>query len=213
MRLVYITLLFMLAVLPLAAQFGGANSGLSVPPGGSGGTVFQPASGSTTNEINSAATDTTTCFQVMDAAGNVVTSFDCTNRRQGIGTSVPSNELDIIRPTPVFRMRDDGGRNLLFEITAGVPRYRIATSGASSGNVLLFGTEHNGPVHFEVNSNNTILLKTTGGLDIEDIGSQPTCDATIRGTFFVDEGASSVKDAVEVCAKDAGDAYAWRVLY
>lgn len=37
--------------------------------------------------------------------------------------------------------------------------------------------------------------------------------STTRGTFWVVQGAAGVKDTVEVCAKDAADAYAWRTLY
>jgi hypothetical protein len=42
---------------------------------------------------------------------------------------------------------------------------------------------------------------------------RPTCSDTTRGTFWVTNGATDVKDTVEVCAKDAANAYAWRVLY
>lgn len=41
----------------------------------------------------------------------------------------------------------------------------------------------------------------------------PTCDATTRGMTYFTQGAAGVKDKFEVCAKDAGDAYAWRTLY
>jgi hypothetical protein len=43
--------------------------------------------------------------------------------------------------------------------------------------------------------------------------AKPTCDSTQRGTFWVTQGAAGVKDIVEVCAKDASDAYAWRTIY
>jgi hypothetical protein len=43
--------------------------------------------------------------------------------------------------------------------------------------------------------------------------TKPTCDVTQRGTFWHAYGGASVKDTVEVCAKDAADAYAWRLLY
>lgn len=44
-------------------------------------------------------------------------------------------------------------------------------------------------------------------------GTRPTCDASARFTFWTVAGGAGVKDTVEVCAKDAGDAYAWRTIY
>jgi hypothetical protein len=41
----------------------------------------------------------------------------------------------------------------------------------------------------------------------------PTCDATKRGQFNYVAGAAGVKDIVQVCAKDAANAYAWRTIY
>lgn len=43
--------------------------------------------------------------------------------------------------------------------------------------------------------------------------SRPTCDSNARGTFWYAPGAGGVKDTVDVCTKDAGDAYAWRTIY
>lgn len=43
--------------------------------------------------------------------------------------------------------------------------------------------------------------------------AKPTCDSSTRGTYYHFFGGAGVKDTVEVCAKDAGDAYAWRVIY
>jgi len=40
-----------------------------------------------------------------------------------------------------------------------------------------------------------------------------TCDSGHRGTFQYTAGGAGVKDVVQVCAKDAGDAYAWRSIY
>ncbi len=56
-------------------------------------------------------------------------------------------------------------------------------------------------------------LEVNGGIMINTVTAKPTCNVTARGTFWVTQGAGGVKDAVEVCAKDAGDAYAWRTIY
>lgn len=55
-----------------------------------------------------------------------------------------------------------------------------------------------------------------GGIAVGDTAAnspQPTCDSTSRGTFWSIFGGAGVKDAVQVCAKDAGDAYAWRSIF
>lgn len=58
-------------------------------------------------------------------------------------------------------------------------------------------------------------LNSTTGLQINRGGgsSKPTCDSSTRGTFWVVSNGAGVKDTVEVCAKDAGDAYDWRTIY
>jgi hypothetical protein len=43
--------------------------------------------------------------------------------------------------------------------------------------------------------------------------SQPTCDVAHRGRLWQTFGGAGVKDQFSVCAKDATNAYAWRVLY
>jgi hypothetical protein len=41
----------------------------------------------------------------------------------------------------------------------------------------------------------------------------PACNDSTRGVVWVTRGAAGVKDSVQVCAKDAADAYGWRALY
>jgi hypothetical protein len=58
--------------------------------------------------------------------------------------------------------------------------------------------------------------ETTGGsatIMIGDAGTKPTCQESRRGMFWHDFGGAGVKDTVEICAKDAADAYAWRTIY
>ena len=59
----------------------------------------------------------------------------------------------------------------------------------------------------------TQKLQVDGGIRLNTATSKPTCDSTVRGTFWAVQSGVGVKDTVEVCAKDAGDAYAWRTLY
>jgi len=52
-----------------------------------------------------------------------------------------------------------------------------------------------------------------GGIQLNTANAKPTCDATVRGAFWVTQGGTGVKDSVEVCAKDVSDSYAWRTIY
>lgn len=56
-------------------------------------------------------------------------------------------------------------------------------------------------------------LEVNGGVRINTATAKPTCDSTTRGTFWFTQSGAGVKDSVEVCAKDAADAYAWRTIY
>ena len=44
-------------------------------------------------------------------------------------------------------------------------------------------------------------------------GAQPVCAASTGGFPWYTPGGSGVKDSVQVCAKDATNAYAWRTLF
>ena len=52
-----------------------------------------------------------------------------------------------------------------------------------------------------------------GELQLDASSPKPICDAEARGKIWFVEGDSGVADAFEVCAKDVGDAYAWRTIY
>jgi hypothetical protein len=43
--------------------------------------------------------------------------------------------------------------------------------------------------------------------------TQPTCGASVRGRVWFVAGGTGVKDSLNVCAKDATGAFAWRTLY
>lgn len=59
-------------------------------------------------------------------------------------------------------------------------------------------------------------LIMNGGIQANSAGTavaQPDCDSTKRGMFWNVQGAAGVKDTLQVCTKDAVDAYAWRTLW
>lgn len=56
-------------------------------------------------------------------------------------------------------------------------------------------------------------LEVNGGIKLNTATARPACAAATRGVFWVVQGSAGVKDSIAVCAKDAVDAYAWRILY
>lgn len=48
---------------------------------------------------------------------------------------------------------------------------------------------------------------------VSSSGAPPTASADYRGVIWITRSGAGVKDTVQVCAKDAGDAYAWRTIY
>ena len=103
----------------------------------------------------------------------------------------------------------------------------VAASGVSAlsvgtmGNVpLVLGTSGSERVRVSGSGNVGVgtsspqqKLEVSGGVRLNTTTAKPACDASARGTFWVSQGASGVKDSVEVCAKDASNAYAYRTLY
>jgi hypothetical protein len=86
-----------------------------------------------------------------------------------------------------------------FSIADSSDNYRLAID--STGNVGI-GTTTPGRE-----------LEVNGGVKLNTVAAQPTCNASNRGTMWFTQGGTGVKDALQVCAKDAADAYAWRTLY
>lgn len=56
-------------------------------------------------------------------------------------------------------------------------------------------------------------LEINGGLRLNTSASKPSCDASQGGTLWFSQGGVGAKDTLEICAKDASDAYSWRLLY
>ncbi|HUX36171.1 MAG TPA: type II secretion system protein [Candidatus Paceibacterota bacterium] len=56
-------------------------------------------------------------------------------------------------------------------------------------------------------------LEVNGGIRLNTTIAQPTCASAQRGTFWVVESGSGVKDYVQVCVKNASDTYMWATIY
>lgn len=56
-------------------------------------------------------------------------------------------------------------------------------------------------------------LEVNGGVRLNTATAQPTCNSAGRGTFWVVQSGTGVKDYVQVCVKNASDAYVWALIY
>ena len=94
--------------------------------------------------------------------------------------------------------------------TSGVTRLLVQAGAGQSATSLVEARLHNaalgsGALVFEVEADGSFRSIPTA--------SKPSCASGIRGTYWYTQGGTGVKDDVEVCAKDAADAYAWRTIY
>ena len=121
-----------------------------------------------------------------------------------------TGEARVFLPKGKIEWISSFGDFLIRDATANQTRFQIDSLGRWV-NALPTGT-----APFTVASTSPVnnLTVTRGdNFTLIDSGTKPTCDSTQRFKFWVDAGAGGVKDTVEVCAKDAAEAYAWRVIY
>jgi hypothetical protein len=154
---------------------------------------------------------------VLSSSGN----SNLSGGNVGIGTTTPTAGLQIVSVTgngvsPKLRLTDNAPAGKTWEIQAGIEGISDACFDIlnvtdtvqavviqSGGNVGIGTTTISSGQKLEVN----------GGIALNTATAKPTCSATTRGTFWVTQNGAGVKDDVEVCAKDATDAYAWRTIY
>jgi hypothetical protein len=92
-----------------------------------------------------------------------------------------------------------------------------AAAGAWVAGTSEVALEGGGP-SFSAGSNITLTQTGTNvmiaaSLEALPSGAQPVCAAATGGFMWYTQGATGVKDTVQVCAKDATNTYAWRTLY
>lgn len=153
----------------------------------------------------------------------------------GIGTTAPSVPLEVQRnisgtsENVLARFRLENTSN-----TAADKYLEIFSDNTEGAAIVGLNTYRQGgsASRFEIRNENTTALSITsssfvgigtispgeklevnGGVRLNTVTAKPTCDSSHRGTFWSTQGSAGVKDNVEVCAKDAADAYAWRTIY
>jgi len=59
----------------------------------------------------------------------------------------------------------------------------------------------------------TQRVEVDGGIRLNTADHRPTCNVNSRGTLWFTRGGAGTKDSLEICAKDSGGTYAWRIIY
>jgi hypothetical protein len=133
-------------------------------------------------------------------------------------TSVGANggESDASNEVSQFAGGANGCPNLSWTYVPGAVSFNIYRFTASNGELLVanvaggdlfyadLGGQSPGAAYPTTNSTGGVLLNSE---------TAPTCAAAFRGLITYTFGGAGVKDIVQVCAKDAGDAYAYRAIY
>lgn len=143
-----------------------------------------------------------------------IAMFDSTTGKLLKATGNPravSKILVLGDPTQNFDTRLDASTNNVFKIRTGDDlHYQVTSAGE------LRSYRYDGGTYIFINGEKQTItpssgnIEIVGSLDLADPGTRPSCDSTKRGRIFVDEGGAGVADTVEICTKDAADAYAWR---
>lgn len=149
----------------------------------------------------------------------------------GKGSLVFSTSAGIIGPSGAGSINSEQnwgiGRNavsgvkLIIQAADTSPTKRALSVNNASGSVAFLNIWNDGKVQFSNGSvqidSGPFRVSSAGDVAARSVqltsAAKPACDATSRGKFWYTAGASGVKDTVEICAKDAADVFAWRVLY
>ena len=136
----------------------------------------------------------------------------------GIGTTSPAWPLQIVSSSsPQLTLSDTtagvGMKHWTMRSSGGV--FYLATSTDSTyatSSAASIVVNSNGYVGIGI-AVPTQALEVNGGVRLNTATAQPTCSTDTRGLFWVVQNGAGVKDDVQVCAKDAADAMAWRTIY
>jgi len=103
------------------------------------------------------------------------------------------------------------------EVEGGHNASTGAPYAAIGGNVLINGGNANNGAYsggsIILTGGNGLSGASGGGVILMTNGTKPGCSSTNRGMLWYTQGGSNVTDLLEVCAKDATNAYAWRALW
>lgn len=107
------------------------------------------------------------------------------------------------------------GGDLVNLMANGIPALSVSASETSSRVQLRQGSGQSGDILRVVNGGGAVGTGITaeGAVRNLPLSAQPACNSAARGTFWHVQGGLNTADSVQVCAKDASNNYAWRILY
>lgn len=124
---------------------------------------------------------------------NTTPAFDLSTAMWATGPAINRWGTDV---TKVYKFYETGyGRNYLFQPADAIGDSQYALETANGMGILATGR-----------TGQLQLAKASGG-------SKPACAVGTRGSIWYEAGATDVADTLEVCRKDASNAYAWVSLY
>jgi lysophospholipase L1-like esterase len=90
-----------------------------------------------------------------------------------------------------------------------------------SGNISISGSAYgrrNTGTNWSIPVEKGVSLQVAGGLSTDSFtiaaaSPQPSCTASLRGTFWFVQAATGASDSLQVCAKGADDTYSWKTVF
>jgi hypothetical protein len=122
-------------------------------------------------------------------------------------------EFRILQPNAKITAGASGDDSLA--VNASTTTFQAGTTSATRVTVKATGAQSSTSLQEWQTSDGVARssIRADGSLQSLPSGSKPACAVGVRGTYWFTQGAAGVKDSVEVCAKDASGAYAWRTIY
>lgn len=127
----------------------------------------------------------------------------------------PSSTADGYYPLKVNGRRN-GGKFLISQDGTGYAALTCEKTGTGAGDALVIinkGTDYG--IHATNGTSDTFTLNAAGmpRFGIGNTSAPPTAGTAYAGTLWYRSNGAGAKDDVLVCAKDATDTWAWRVIY
>ena len=158
-------------------------------------------------------------LQIQDSAGSIVSFYDLGNGMFSAPSFWLGNGANGIWQPTALSVRSDS--RIAWAATTNASGTKDTGLSRTAAGILALGNGTQGDYTGTLIVGNVGIGTTTpgqklevnGGVTLNTVTAKPACSSTTRGTFWVNQGGTGVKDTVEVCAKDGADAYAWRTLY
>lgn len=147
--------------------------------------------------------------------------------RIGIGTLAPMATVDVAGSSGNFQVDATGA---VVRFTSGSSNYFQASTTGGSFNIVVNGDPVSEATSaLQVTAARDILvpsgkvgigtttpsvaLEINGGVRLNTALANPICSADIRGTFWVTQAGPEIGDSLQVCVKDANDAFVWKAIF